>query len=253
MKIVIIEDEKITAEDLADLIVRLQPDAQIIASLRSVKEAQHYFRTHAMPDLIFSDIQLGDGLSFDIFKSVEVTAPIIFCTAYDEYVFNAFRTTGIDYILKPVDSSAVEQALKKYLTLRKEFTTSTVSYDSILDMFAKKPVQKTFSILVTHKDKIIPVKMEHIALFYIKHEETCLFTFDDKMYAVNKKMEELERICGDDFFRVNRQCLLNRTAVKDAAHFFSRKLVINLSIPFKETITISKEKTPQFLDWLARK
>jgi DNA-binding LytR/AlgR family response regulator len=95
--------------------------------------------------------------------------------------------------------------------------------------------------------------MEHIALFYIQHEETCLFTFDDKMYGVNKKMEELERMCGDDFFRVNRQCLLNRAAVKDAAHFFSRKLIINLSVPFKETITISKEKTPQFLDWLARK
>lgn len=253
MKIVIIEDEKITAEDLVDLIIRLQPNAQILVTLGSVKEAIHYFRTHPMPDLIFSDIQLGDGLSFDIFKSVEVTAPIIFCTAYDEYAFKAFRTTGIDYILKPIVSSTVEQALKKYQTLRKEFTTSAVSYDSILDLFTNRPQQKAFSILVTLKDKIIPIKMEHIALFYIKHEETCLFTFDDKMYGVNKKMEELERMCGDDFFRVNRQCLLNRAAVKDAAHFFSRKLIINLSVPFKETITISKEKTPQFLDWLAGK
>lgn len=251
MKIVIIEDEKLTAEDLAEVILKLQPDAQITMSLRSVKEAISYFENHASPDLIFSDIQLGDGLSFDIFKSVEVAAPIIFCTAYDEYALNAFRTNGIDYVLKPFTSLSIAQALNKYHSLRKGFAAERVSYDHIFDLFANKIPQKTSSVLVTYKEKIIPVKMDHIALFCIQHEETSLLTFEGQTYAVNKKMEELERICGNDFFRVNRQYLVNRKVIKNASHFFSRKLVVNLSIPFKETITISKEKTPQFLQWLA--
>ncbi|MBE9600151.1 LytTR family DNA-binding domain-containing protein [Pedobacter sp. MC2016-24] len=253
MKIVIIEDEKLTAEDLADVIVKLQPDVQLMASLSSVKEGLEYFKHNPAPDLIFSDIQLGDGLSFDIFKSVNITAPIIFCTAYNEYALNAFRTTGIDYILKPVTALAVAQAINKYHTLRKGFAAEPVSYDAIFELFTQKKTQVTTSILVNYKDRIIPVKTEQIALFYIQFEETNLLSFDGKNYVINKKMEELERSCGDDFFRVNRQVLLNRKAIKDAAHFFSRKMVINLNIPFKETITISKEKTTPFLDWLANK
>lgn len=253
MKIVIIEDEKLTAEDLADVIVKLQPDVQLMATLGSVKEGLEYFKNNPAPDLIFSDIQLGDGLSFDIFKAINITAPIVFCTAYNEYALNAFRTTGIDYILKPVTALAVAQALNKYHTLRKEFATEPVSYDAIFELFANKKTQITTSILVNYKDRIIPVKTEQIALFYIQFEETNLLTFDGKNYVINKKMEELERSCGEEFFRVNRQVLLNRKAVKDAAHFFSRKMVINLNIAFKETITISKEKTTAFLEWLANK
>lgn len=253
MRIVIIEDEKLTAEDLADVIVKLQPDVQLMATLSSVKEGLEYFKNNPAPDLIFSDIQLGDGLSFDIFKAINITAPIVFCTAYNEYALNAFRTTGIDYILKPVTALAVAQALNKYHTLRKEFAAEPVSYDAIFELFANKKPQITTSILVNYKDRIIPVKTEQIALFYIQFEETNLLTFDGKNYVINKKMEELERSCGEDFFRVNRQVLLNRKAVKDAAHFFSRKMVINLNITFKETITISKEKTTPFLEWLANK
>lgn len=253
MKIVIIEDEKLTAEDLADVIVKLQPDVQLVATLGSVKEGLEYFKNNPAPDLIFSDIQLGDGLSFDIFKAINITAPIVFCTAYNEYALNAFRTTGIDYILKPVTALAVAQALNKYHTLRKEFAAEPVSYDTIFELFAHKKPQITTSILVNYKDRIIPVKTEQIALFYIQFEETNLLTFDGKNYVINKKMEELERSCGEEFFRVNRQVLLNRKAVKDAAHFFSRKMVINLNIVFKETITISKEKTTPFLEWLANK
>ncbi|MBB5639325.1 DNA-binding LytR/AlgR family response regulator [Pedobacter cryoconitis] len=253
MKIVIIEDEKLTAEDLADVILKLQPDAQLVAFLRSVKEAVAYFETTAAPDLIFSDIQLGDGVSFDIFKTINVAAPIIFCTAYDEYAMNAFKTNGIDYILKPFTEASIVQALNKYHSLCRGFSPEKISYDAIFDLFVSKIPQKTSSILVTYKDKIIPVKTDHIALFYIANEETSLLTFDHKTYVLNKNLEELEKLSGDDFFRVNRQYLVNRKAVKDAAHFFSRKLVINLSVSFKEPITISKEKTPQFLEWLARK
>lgn len=253
MKIVIIEDEQLTAEDLAEMILTLQPDAQIVKVLRSVKEAVIYFGNRPSPDLIFSDIQLGDGISFDIFKTVNISAPIIFCTAYDEYALSAFKTNGIDYILKPFTSLSVGQALNKYHALRKEFSSLQVSYDQFFNLFVNKIPQKTSSILVTYKDKIIPIKTDHIALFYIEHEETMLLTFEGKQYVLNKKLEELERLGGDSFFRVNRQCLVNRKAVRDAAHFFSRKLIINLSVPFKETVTISKEKTPQFLDWLASK
>lgn len=220
MKIVIIEDEKLTAEDLADVILKLQPDAQLVAFLRSVKEAVEYFERGPVPDLIFSDIQLGDGVSFDVFKTVNVAAPIIFCTAYDEYAMNAFKTNGIDYILKPFTEVSIAQALNKYHSLRRGFSPERITYDAIFDHFVSKMPPKTSSILVSYKDKIIPVKTDHIALFYIANEETSLLTFDHKTYVLNKNLEELEKLSGDDFFRVNRQYLVNRKAVKDAAHFF---------------------------------
>lgn len=250
MKIVIIEDEKITADDLAGTITTLEPNAQIITILSSVKAAIAYFKECENPDLIFSDVQLGDGLSFEIFKAVKVDAPIIFCTAYDEYALNAFKTNGIEYILKPSTSKSISDALNKYRSLKQTFAGSEPQYKTIIDALLHKEAPKSSAILVHYKDKIMPIRIEDIALFYIENEITYLTTCDKKVYSINKNLEELEQICGDQFFRVNRQILINRKTVIDASHYFSRKLSVNINIPFKEKIIVSKERTPQFLDWL---
>jgi two-component system, LytTR family, response regulator LytT len=251
MKIVIIEDEKITAEDLAGTIRLLAPDAHIEAILSSVKMAIAYFQKNEMPDLVFSDVQLGDGLSFEIYKTVPVTAPIIFCTAYDEYALNAFRTNSIDYILKPFTSQTIEDALNKYKNLQRTFSgTNDLSYKSLIETLLHRDTPKSSAVLVHYKDKIMPVRLEEVALFYIENEVTHLQTFDTKAYSISKKLEELEQTCGRDFFRVNRQVLINRKAVIDASHYFLRKLSVNISVPFKEKIVVSKEKTPSFLKWL---
>ena len=250
MKIVIIEDEKITADDLASTITSIEPTAEIVAILGSVKTAVAYFQKAESPDLIFSDVQLGDGLSFEIFKAVNVSAPIIFCTAYDEYALNAFKTNSIDYILKPSTTNSISEALDKYRNLKQSFSNEDVQYKTIIETLLHRDIPKSTAVLVHYKDKIMPVKTADIALFYIENEITYLQTFENKNYSITKKLEELEEICGSQFFRVNRQCLVNRKAIIDASHYFSRKLSINISVPFQEKILVSKEKSPAFLKWL---
>ncbi|MBP1594567.1 MAG: Response regulator [Bacteroidetes bacterium] len=250
MNIVIIEDERITADELAGTINNLEPEAKIVTILSSVKTAVAYFQKNESPDLIFSDVQLGDGLSFEIFKAVKISAPVIFCTAYDEYALNAFKTNGIDYILKPSTSQTIADALAKYRSLRETFGGKIQRYDSILDALIKRESSRYASILVYHKEKILPIKMDEIALFYIDNEVTYLLTFTSQKYVAGKTLEELELLSGSNFFRINRQYLVNRKAVIDASRYFLRKLSVNLSIPYKEKILVSKEKTPQFLNWL---
>jgi len=250
MKIVIIEDEQLTANDLAATIRSVEPETEITAILGSVKEALNYFDKDVKVDLIFSDIQLGDGLSFEIFTKLKITTPVIFCTAFDEYAINAFKTNGIDYILKPFTTKIVEAALQKYHQLQQTFSQNAVQYEAVLKALMINSAPATTNILIHYKDKILPIKTDEIALFYVENEITHLLTFDKREYTVNKNLEDLEHTIGKGFFRVNRQFLLNRNAVLDASHYFSRKLSVNILVPFKETITVSKERTPQFLAWL---
>jgi DNA-binding LytR/AlgR family response regulator len=250
MNVIIIEDEKITADDLAGTITALDSNVVINAVLSSVKTATAYFQTNKAPDLIFSDVQLGDGLSFEIFKLVPVSAPVIFCTAYDEYALNAFKTNGIDYVLKPFTSKTIAEALEKYRKLRSTFSGGETQYKALLDALVNREGPKSTSILVHHKEKIMPVRLDEIAMFYIETEMTHILTLNGKLYHINKSLEELELSCGSGFFRVNRQYLVNRKAVIDASHYFSRKLSVNILIPFKDKILVSKEKIPQFLKWL---
>jgi len=251
MKIVIIEDEKLTADDLAETILKVVPDAKIISVLHSVSTAISWFLKNEDPDLIFSDIQLGDGLSFEIFKKISTTVPVIFCTAYDEYALKAFDANGIDYILKPFDQSTIEAAFNKYNNLKNKFSENSPTLDNIIRLFENKKKHSQSSILVYHKDKIVPIRLEDIALFYIENEITHLITFDQKSYTINKTIEETEKISSVDFFRVNRQFLVNRNTIKEASQYFARKLSLTLTIPFKETITVSKLKVPEFLSWLS--
>ena len=250
MNIIIIEDERLTAEDLKDLILQCEPQAKITAILGSVQESIDYFNSREMPDLIFSDIQLGDGLSFEIFQKLDIKAPIIFCTAFDEYAIEAFKTSGIHYILKPFDEKDIREALAKYNKLKDSFNPAGNTLNNILQLFQHKTQPKAASVLVHYRDQIIPIKLEDIAVFYIKNEVTMLYTFDKKTFTINKTLDEIQQNAGENFYRANRQFIINRNAVQNASQYFSRKVSITLNIPFEETITISKEKITHFLEWL---
>jgi DNA-binding LytR/AlgR family response regulator len=253
MNIVIIEDEEIVANDLERSIKKLFNDDVAITKLYSVSESIEYLQDMPAVDLIFSDIQLGDGLSFDIFAKLEISAPVIFCTAYDDYTLNAFKANGIDYILKPFDLKILSSALKRYERLKTAFINDEHShYKDILHLLANKDQGKPSSVLVYHQDRIIPIRLEDIAIFYLAHDTVNLLTFAGKTYRPNKTLEELEKLTGNHFFRANRQYLVCRKAVTDVSNFFSRKLSLNLNIPFEEKIIVSKNKASQFLDWLAR-
>jgi len=251
MRIVIIEDEELMAEDLADTIRKIIPDAHILTILDSVRSATSWFQKNEQPDLIFSDIQLGDGLSFEIFKTISDPAPIIFCTAFNEYALKAFDANGIDYLLKPFDEKAIKESYQKYIRLKDKLSGNTANLDQIMNLFESKMRQAKSSVLVYKQDKIFPIRFDDIALFYIENEITHLLTFDNKRYSVNQTIEKLEAGTPDTFFRVNRQFLVNRKAVKEASQYFARKLSLHLTIPFEETITVSKNRVSDFLNWLS--
>jgi two-component system, LytTR family, response regulator LytT len=252
MKIVLIEDESLTAEDLSETISRVEPAAEITAILSSVKEAVAWFKKNAGPDIIFSDIQLGDGLSFSIFQEAAISTPVIFCTAYDEYALRAFKANGIDYVLKPFTQKAIADAFDRYKRLKDNFSPAAPGYENLTRLFEQR-TQTDAALLVYFKEKIVPVKFADIALFYIENEITHLITFDRDRYCVTKPMDELEKSAGKNFYRLNRKHLVNRNAVKDASQYFHRKLLINLSVPvdIADPITVSKEKAAHFLNWLS--
>lgn len=254
MKIVIIEDELLTAEDLKDIILNLVPEAEVVAILSSVKEAIAYFNTQPLPQLIFSDIQLGDGLSFDIFAAINIQVPIIFCTAFDEYAIKAFDANGIHYVLKPFNAGKIKIALDKYWALQQNFVSYNQSVNNVVSSINSgvgHSDKKMEAILVHFQNKIIPIKLEEIALFYVKNETTHLFTFNQETYTISKSLDELQQLNPELFYRANRQYIINRFVVKEATHYQSRKVSLALKLPFDDTITISKEKLSSFLEWLA--
>ncbi|MBW8682964.1 LytR/AlgR family response regulator transcription factor [Chitinophaga rhizophila] len=253
MKVVIIEDEKITARDLAQTIRQLFPEVTVEKILGTVRESIAYFKSNTSAELIFSDIQLGDGLSFEIFPAVEIDIPVIFCTAYDEYALHAFKANGFDYILKPFTNESVTAAINKYLAFRGRIAGNTLPYRALEQLFSNRKGAEAGAVLVYQKDKIMPVSVNDIAFFYLKNGIVGLTTFDKKSYVVNKTMDDIGKMTEPLFFRANRQFLVNRKAVQDATSSLSRKLTLTLSVPVPETVTISREKMQQFLEWLTQR
>lgn len=250
MKIIIIEDEKLTAKDLAKTIEDIAPEIEIVSILQSVENAIAFLKTNPQLDLIFSDIELGDGTSFEIFEKLQLKIPIIFCTAYNQYALDAFKTYGIDYVLKPFSRQSIENALLKFQTIKEKLSSKEENYNDLMQVLKQKLNPKSQSVIVHQGDKIIPLNTKDIALFYISNESVFAYTFQGKKYVVSQNMESLEHSFTPDFFRANRQFLVNRTAIKDASLFFNRKIVINLSIPFEEQIAVGRLKVSAFTDWL---
>lgn len=247
MKIVIIEDEDLLAEDLSDILKEIDNSIEIVKHISSVKEGVQFFNsTEETIDLIFSDIQLGDGLSFDLFKATQLNVPVIFCTAYNQYAINAFKANGIEYILKPFSTKTISEALERYKNLKNNFTENIRKVEQQL-----QPVENQNNTLVVHhKDKIIPLNREDIALVYIRNEQVTIRNFEGEQYYINKSLDELDQLLGDQFYRANRQFIVNRNAVKDITTLINRKYLVNLNFEFNQQIVVSKEKMSSFLNWL---
>lgn len=245
MNVVIIEDEKTLAEELQHYICAARRDWTIVKILPSVKQAIAWFETNTC-QLVFSDIQLGDGLSFEIFRQLKSSIPVIFCTAYNEYAIDAFKNNGVDYILKPYGQSAINDAITHYETLRQSISPD---YSAIIRLLQKPAPSR---LLVSMRDKIIPLRTEDIALFYIHHGQVSLIDFAQHQYMISQPLDELEASVGDSFYRADRQHLVNRRAIKDVSQHMGRKLLLNLIVNYTEGITIRKEKATEFLEWLTK-
>lgn len=249
MTVIIIEDEMLTAEDLSDILLKLPYDFEIQRILHSVQSAVEYFREHQAPDLIFCDIELGDGHSFNIFNQVPVSTPVIFCTAFDQYALEAFSNNGVGYILKPFTKKAIKDAVDKFFLLRKSISISPIELPGLLQNIMHHPQESTkqSALLVNWKERIIPVKFSEVALFGASYRSSFLIRSDNTKYALSHNLEELEKICGDNFFRATRQFLINKNAILEVHQYSSRKLFVKLNIKEEFDITISKAKVPEYL------
>lgn len=250
MKIIIIEDELKAAKSLANLIVKLRPAAVIVAQLQSIESAVDYLSENEGPDLIFMDIQLSDGLSFEIFKSVKILCPVIFCTAYGEYAMDAIKANGIDYLLKPFSKEELNDALGKVENFKNFFQQHTrPDLDDLLKRIGLDEGKKSF--LVFKNNKYTTIQTDQIAFIYIRNDSSSIMTFQEQEYAISQSLDQVQALLSaKQFYRLNRQYLINFSAVKEVEHYFDRKLFVKLVIPSPDKLLIGKEKTSGFLSWL---
>ncbi|KAA6332416.1 Sensory transduction protein LytR [termite gut metagenome] len=252
MKTIIIEDEIVAAQALQDIVCEVDPDIRIIAVLQSIDESVEWFRTHPMPDLIFMDIHLADGSSFAIFEKAEISCPVIFTTAYDEYALKAFEVNSIDYLLKPINKKELERAIRKYknFSLRSEETAGLIN-KLLASIKQSTPTYKSY-FLVPEKDKLIPLAINDIAYIYIDAKIVKAITYDNRTHYLDQVLDDLmQQLNPLLFFRANRQCIIAHRAVKNLSIWFGNKLSINLNVPTQERILVSKARVSEFKKWFA--
>lgn len=250
MKTIIIEDETATVRNLKAILKNVAHEIDVVVTLDSVKKSVLWLSSNPHPDFIFMDIQLADGESFLIFNQVKIEAPVIFTTAYNEYALQAFKANGIDYLLKPLKQEELANAISKL----KKFTN--LDHNTYLKNLSQLVSQKSYinTLLIFYKDRIIPVDVETIAYFYSQNEKIQVRTFDGEPLPVDKSLNALmDTLCPEMFFRVNRQYIISRNAVKELNVWEGGRLSVILQISTQEQILISKEKVSEFKEWLQSK
>ena len=252
MKALIIEDEILAAQSLQKLVTEVAPDTEIIGVLQSIEESVAWFNENPMPDLVFMDIHLADGSSFAIFEQVQITCPIIFTTAYDEYALKAFEVSSIDYLLKPINRNDLTRAMNKYKNL-----VADKSFDNqaLVELVQKIGTSKKYKscFLVPERDKLIPLATANIAYFYIDTKTVKAITLDEHTYYMSQTLDDIMlQLNPDDFFRANRQFIVSRKAIKDLTIWFGNKLSLNLLVKIPEEIIISKAKVSEFKNWFSK-
>lgn len=252
MNIVIIEDEVQIAWDLQNSIQQLQPGSKVVATLDSVEAGLEWFSNNPQPDLIFSDIQLGDGLAFEIFQQVKLTCPVIFCTAYDEYALRAFENNGVDYLLKPIRQESLKKSLDKFNLFKNPKTNNnSLLLQNLMDEITKNFKSYKSTFLVSFRDKMIPVNSNEILFFKITDDAVELCTKSNDRYRLSWSLDHIETMVDPKmFYRANRQYLIAHHAIKEVENYFDRKLLIKIDPLNPEPIIVSKAKSADLLKWL---
>ena len=252
MRVVIIEDEIRAANRLEKLVLICEPEALVLAKLESVAESVAFFETEKEIDLIFSDIQLADDLSFEIFKQVRISAPIIFTTAYDAYAIDAFKTNGIDYLLKPIEEQELKAAIAKFKTLTKA-TGQIPDMKQLMALMnqaaaAQQVYKKRFLVKVGTQIKSIPIA--DIQAFYSKDKSNYILS-NQRSYPIEQPLDQLEvELNPHQFFRINRGFIINLDANPSISAYSNSRLKITLPGLENELIIVAREKTKEFKKWL---
>ncbi|SHM80077.1 LytR/AlgR family response regulator transcription factor [Mucilaginibacter sp. OK098] len=256
MKVLIIEDEAPAARRLQLLLESYDPSIRVISVIDSIEDAVQWLKDFPHPELIFMDIMLADGQSFEIFEQVQVNVPIIFTTAYDEYAIRAFKVNSIDYLLKPIEPLLLESSLKKYKTLAPSPEKLKEVMESLLvTNYRNRQPQSEFKnrFLVKVGDKFIPVPISEVAYFSFEDKLTFLNTTAAKRYMLDHTLDELEKLIDPQlFFRLNRQYIVSFPAIKAVHNYFNGKLKVYVTPELSTGIVVSKDKSHYLKLWLNR-
>ena len=249
MKALIIEDEKPAARRLSRMLNEL--GIEPLTMLHSVEESINWFYKNEHPDLIFLDIQLSDGLSFEIFEEIEIKSAIIFTTAYDEYALKAFKLNSIDYLLKPIDSDELESAVDKFKQLQASTERTNFNIDQLKMLIgnSQKNFKKRFTVKIGQHLKMISV--EAIECFYSENKSTNIHTVDNRNYLFEDTLEQLEdKLQPETFFRVSRKFMVNINAIKDIISYSNSRLKLTLNSYNESEIIVSRERVKDFKRWI---
>ena len=257
MKIAIIEDEPKIAESLKLILMEIDSSISVMKILSSVKSSVEWLRVNQSScDLLFMDINLTDGLSFEIFNQIESNTPIVFLTAYDQYALDAFKVNGVDYILKPFDKTKIKQSLKKFKSLTQTGSKpiSAESLQHLLEVVVSKTItNKRKSYLVYHQDKLIPLEVNDISWFYKSNQVTYACTISNKKYVINDALDKIQNeVSSVNFYRANRQFIVSKNAIENISIYFNGRLIVNILPKPDERIIVSKAKATDFKNWLSK-
>ena len=250
MKAVIIEDERLAADLLKNIIKQLDEDIEIITTLQTIEDSVEWLNNNEHPDIMFVDIHLADGSSFSIFEKTEVRCPIVFTTAYDEYALKAFEVNSIDYLLKPVNKDDLQRALNKYKNFKGD--NKDLDYKKFVNRFLSERNVNNYKeyFLVPERDKLIPLAAKDIAYIYIDLRLIKAVTFSGKVHYLNQNLDEImNQLNPKKFFRANRQYIVAHESIKDVSMWFGNKISLNLVIPTEEKIIVSKARVSEFKNW----
>ena len=250
MNIIIIEDEKPAARLLQRKIEKL--GLQVNTMLHSVEVAIAWFQNNPHPDLIFLDIQLSDGLSFEIFEQIDIKSAVIFTTAYDEYALRAFKLNSIDYLLKPIDEDDLEKAISKFKNHYQKSAVSNLDFEAIKRMLVnpvEKEYKKRFSVKIGQQLKVISI--DEIECFYSENKGTYIHTLDNRDYLIDSTLEVLEaEINPKDFYRVSRKFIVPLQSIKEIQVYSNSRLKIILPTYKDDEVIVARERVGDFKDWI---
>lgn len=250
MNCLVVEDEIIAAERLVNLIQTSDQDFNIVAITQSVKATVKWLNENPVPDLVFLDIHLADGLSFEIFEQVEGNFPVIFTTAYDEYAIQAFKHNSIDYLLKPIQTEALQAAIDKFKKHIQPKEHQNLVFEKMLKSFTQKYKSK-FVIKIGEHIKVIPIK--DVQCFYSHNKAIYLQKINGRDYAINYTLEQLEELLDpENFFRISRKFIIALDAISDIVSYSNSRLLIKFAVSNLEDVIVSRERVQEFKEWLER-
>ncbi|WP_296701791.1 LytTR family DNA-binding domain-containing protein [Algoriphagus sp.] len=248
MRILLIEDEKPAVKRLLKLLEDYFPKSEFISDLDTVKKSINWFQSHTAPDLIFCDIQLADGISFEIFETIKLSTPIIFTTAYDQYAIKAFQVNAIDYLLKPIDPEELKRAIEKF---KQQNLNPNLDLSLLQKLISSEKQTYKNRFLVKFGEKIQSISAKEIAFFFSEERVTFLQTEEGKKYVLDSTLEQVEsQVDPSQFFRINRKYLCSYQSISDIFTYSNSRLKIKLQNCQDEDILISREKVSDFKNWL---